>query len=1109
MPPRKKQRTSGQRSQAVAAGEATTRAASDIKDVNDFQLKLDAWIDATHGLRHHVEKQLPCEPTEPLGFGPQPGQFAWPLCEGGTLKDIAQRAWSDPDHLLALSARMTHAAGLLDTDSVEDFKTHFCTIPGEQMVLRMPSSTDATVDSSNRAVGTLLYGDGSQKMLAAFTAWIGLLSLWESEPNVFDNDQVQGLIASFLSIPTCTKSSVESNDSLTATIGRIVKQNIDSKVLPVSSFQWNSILRSLKVEVKLDVALRVYNSHPDVVAHDESGSGCVTLDNRKKQGVQNWFERTCDEALAVVLQSTHDLAFSYGCFGESFSLCNFAFLGSAANLMASETADLTMRPLDKEPFVSVDWRLPMTASAQVLLFKRVQEQFNRTTTGIPVNQRKKYRLTSEDLVKLRNCCVLFEQCFHFLEAQVGSEAVSWRESFINGHDEDWRVLLDVRPSTVALSMLQSVQEKARETLLQKENIAMKDVEDQRQQVLEAEWKLFCSGLKKDQETVKLASDAPRQVKMLQHAREVEQRKSQAADGLKAASGYQEAYLRVVKLAKMELATAEVSKMKSTELACSRESISILGFADMNVPKCRQKEVCQSICNGIAAINADGPAEQNATLLLLPDLPRDSSPRGLWDEEKRVFEALFSLQQHVETRFVECFTREKKGEVKSNARRFSMGRVVCNSASMDDCIWMSGELAMYGRPVGAAEVETGAPTSVLPKQSELLLPESASTSQDLRLSEKPKPSPEQTSAQKGIARAKALLEAALRGVSPPGPVLVINLTGYVEEVGAAELDRIPGSAILKSPDALRLEVTVRDGTIIDIHPDHKKKWSQTAYAGEFERLAKQHAEGVKDLLKPCLERTAAQEPAQASTANDTEDTGGAAASAAGENLALKAYESFEALNGEDEIKDRVNSEVTGVEILKSKDKLYLMSEKARVLGKHTILGGFGTGKLFELKRKFVPCTEQCDGVDVKWANGDKTLVQAEMASISPQSGANVCEVMTLYRYLTLLERSKKISKYELSYSKCTRSAASGSSGPSDAFNIEISEPHKFRVLPNLEQKMTCKSFFHNMIKQVEESDAICPIFRWRFERIHGVSKIQKPYVALTGALKLEPGKPVAL
>ena len=30
----------------------------------------------------------------------------------------------------------------------------------------------------------------------------------------------------------------------------------------------------------------------------------------------------------------------------------------------------------------------------------------------------------------------------------------------------------------------------------------------------------------------------------------------------------------------------------------------------------------------------------------------------------------------------------------------------------------------------------------------------------------------------------LLEACLRGVSPPGPVLLVNLTGYVEEVGAA-------------------------------------------------------------------------------------------------------------------------------------------------------------------------------------------------------------------------------------------------------------------------------------------------------------------------------------
>ena len=218
----------------------------------------------------------------------------------------------------------------------------------------LPEKADTMVDDRHRALGSLYFGDGSQKMLAAMTAWLGLLSLWEDTPDAVSAPAVRSMIASFLAISTCLKGSVDNGNSLQAAISRIVKQNVDAKVLPVSSFQWCSILRSLGGDVKLDDALLLYNSHPNVVAHDESGSGSITLDNRKKQGVQNWFERTCHAALGVVLESTHDMAFSAGCFGEGFSLCNFAFLGSAANLLPSDATDLNMCPLDREVFVVVE-----------------------------------------------------------------------------------------------------------------------------------------------------------------------------------------------------------------------------------------------------------------------------------------------------------------------------------------------------------------------------------------------------------------------------------------------------------------------------------------------------------------------------------------------------------------------------------------------------------------------------------------------------------------------------------------------------------------------------------------------------------------------------------
>ena len=184
----------------------------------------------------------------------------------------------------------------------------------------------------------------------------------------------------------------------------------------------------------------------------------------------------------------------------------------------------------------------MNAEAQVLFFMRVKAQFDRATTGIPVNQKKKYRMSTEELMKVRNTCVLFQQCFHFLLTQAGADAEAWRTAFIEGVDEDWKVLLEARPSKMAMSMLVSVQDRARQQLLQKESCAMQDVEEQRQEVLKAEWTLFRKSLEKDQQTLQQAADAPRKVRCLQHAREVEHRNQQAADGLKAAKGYQAGYL---------------------------------------------------------------------------------------------------------------------------------------------------------------------------------------------------------------------------------------------------------------------------------------------------------------------------------------------------------------------------------------------------------------------------------------------------------------------------------------------------------------------------------------------------------------------------------------
>ena len=140
--------------------------------------------------------------------------------------------------------------------------------------------------------------------------------------------------------------------------------------------------------------------------------------------------------------------------------------------------------------------------------------------------------------------------------------------------------------------------------------------------------------------------------------------------------------------------------------------------------------------------------------------------------------------------------------------------------------------------------------------------------------------------------------------------------------------------------------MRNGTVIEIHPDHVKKWSQTGFADDFCKLAEKHTENFKDLLKPVLAASAGsatgsqEEGAVTANAEDSADIGSKDAA----SLDLKSWESYDALHSEDEIKHKCVSEIVGVELLKSKSgHFYLLSEKGKVIPKHAIIGGYGTGK----------------------------------------------------------------------------------------------------------------------------------------------------------------------
>ena len=154
---------------------------------------------------------------------------------------------------------------------------------GETIALRLPSQP---LCPGNLAMNCLYFSDGSQKTLAAFVTWLALLvavKLPGVNEDDFQHPCVRGLVGSLLSMRTVLRGSVGVTDELDSAIARIVKQNMDAKVQPVSSVTWASILANLGNNCTLEQAMARYHSHPEVKSLEGDASGAISLDGRKKQ----------------------------------------------------------------------------------------------------------------------------------------------------------------------------------------------------------------------------------------------------------------------------------------------------------------------------------------------------------------------------------------------------------------------------------------------------------------------------------------------------------------------------------------------------------------------------------------------------------------------------------------------------------------------------------------------------------------------------------------------------------------------------------------------------------------------------------------------------------
>ena len=206
-----------------------------------------------------------------------------------------------------------------------------CVCQGEVVVARFPvwppEDLKTEHGASQSLVGRLLFGDGSQRMLAAMSVWICLLLIWRSHPvESLKTPMVQELIQSFLQVSTLVKASEATSSNLENMVTRIASQNLAARVQPVSTFQMAAILQSFVGESRevasLDIAISLYNGHPLVLSSDrtESGTGSVSLDSRKKAGSPQLAGAVHARSFRGCAAILPRCAIRFGCVWRSFFL---------------------------------------------------------------------------------------------------------------------------------------------------------------------------------------------------------------------------------------------------------------------------------------------------------------------------------------------------------------------------------------------------------------------------------------------------------------------------------------------------------------------------------------------------------------------------------------------------------------------------------------------------------------------------------------------------------------------------------------------------------------------------------------------------------------------
>ena len=329
----------------------------------------------------------------------------------------------------------------------------------------------------------------------------------------------------------------------------------------------------------------------------------------------------------------------------------------------------------------------------------------------------------------------------------------------------------------------------------------------------------------------------------------------------------------------------------------------------------------------------------------------------------------------------------------------------------------------------------------------------------------------------------------------------EFTNEAPELTAQEIESIPGAkASMGNLDAVKFEVLERTGEKMVIRSDEHRYWScqggniSTSYA----TLREKHAQLIATQNVP-----AASEDTGATAASSGDSAGGA-----GDQTEAPQEEVMESIGKLEEkygIELKSSAEATNVDLFRCKDgSIWIHSNQDRVLPKHALLGGFGTGQ-------WVPESDSSPGIPFTMSQGDRSIVQLDESSFAAESQG--ISTLSLFKLLVRGERDKGLTQHRVSFLTIERKQDGAVEAGSDGFEIKIKAGMKFRCLKDprssegANERVTCKNFFSKALDSLQGSQHIMTLFRFRYEKIGQSFKIQRPYVVTKRGISLKKDCPL--